>query len=132
MVLKSSRARQVLLGLAAAVFAGVALGSVVVPHKMAEGLGYRLDNVDALNEFRAVYVGLWLATAVLLVVALRRIREPLLGDLGALLILGQTVGRILSVLLDGPPTSRIWPMFLLEGLAGVALLLVRPNSVRTQ
>jgi hypothetical protein len=97
---------------------------------MAEGLGYTLSSVDALNEFRAVYVGLWLATAALLVIALRRIQEPLLSDLGALLILGQTGGRILSLLLDGTPSAKVWPIFILEAIGGLALLIVRPSEPR--
>ena len=109
-------------------FTGVAVGSALAPHKMAAGLGYTLDNVDALNEFRAIYVGLWLATAGLLIIALRRINDPLLGDLGAMLVLGQTSGRLLSLLLDGTPSVRIWPLFILEAIGGLALLIVRPSE----
>jgi len=118
-VVKSSRARQVLLALTALVFTGIAVGSVFAPHEMAGGVGYSLDNVDALSEFRAVYVGLWLATAVLLVVALRRIHEAVLGDLCAILVLGQTGGRLLSLLLDGTPSGRVWPVFILEAVGGM-------------
>jgi len=126
--MKSSKARQILLGLTALVFTGMAVGSLAVPRRMAEGLGYSLDSVDSLSEFRAIYVGLWLATAVLMVVALRRVREALLGDLCAILVLGQTVGRVVSLLLDGMPSGRVWPMFVLEALDGVALLVVRPSE----
>jgi hypothetical protein len=126
--LKSSRVRQVLLGLTALVFTAIAAGSLVAPHTMAEGLGYSLDNVDAMSEFRAIYVGLWLATAALLVVALRRVRQAVLGDLCALLVLGQTVGRVVSLALDGVPSGRVWPMFVLELIGGVALLVVRPSG----
>jgi hypothetical protein len=125
---KSSRVRQILLGLTALVFTGIAVGSLVAPHKMAEGVGYSLDSVDALSEFRAVYVGLWLATAVLLVVALRRVQYALLGDLCAILILGQTFGRLVSLVVDGVPSGRVVPIFLLEAIGGVALLLVRPSE----
>lgn len=126
--MKSSRVRQVLLGLVALVFTSIALGSLVAPHKMAEGLGYSLDSVDALSEFRAIYVGLWLATSVLLVIALRRVQQALLGDLCAILVLGQTFGRIVSLLLDGIPSGRVLPIFVLEAIGGVALLLVRPSD----
>jgi len=90
--MKNSKARQVPFALTALVFAAIAAAALVAPRKMAEGLGYSLDSVDALSEFRAIYVGLWLATAVLLV-ALRRVNEAPLGDLRALLILGQTSGE---------------------------------------
>jgi len=125
---KSSKTRQLLLGVCALVFSGIAGASLMAPHVMAEGLGYRLDTVDALSEFRAVYVGLWAATAACLVVALRRVEQALLGDLCALLVLGQASGRILSLLLDGSPSRRIWPMLILETLGGLALLVVRPSS----
>jgi Domain of unknown function (DUF4345) len=95
---------------------------------MATGLGYSLDSVDALSEFRAVYVGLWLATAVVFVVALRRIQQAILGDVCAILILGQTAGRLLSLLLDGVPSGTVLPMFVLEAIGGVALLVVRPSE----
>ena len=95
---------------------------------MAQGLGYSLLNVDALSEFRAIYVGLWLATAVLLVVAIRRVHVALLGDLCAILLLGQTGGRIISLLLDGIPSRNVWPIFLLEAVGGIALLVIRPSE----
>lgn len=126
--MRSSRLRRGLLAVAALVFAGIAVGSLVAPHKMATGLGYSLDSVDALSEFRAVYVGLWLATAVVFVVALRRIQQAILGDVCAILILGQTAGRLLSLLLDGVPSGTVLPMFVLEAIGGVALLVVRPSE----
>jgi hypothetical protein len=127
-VIRNSRLRQAILALASLVFVGIAVGSLLAPHEMADGLGYTLGNVDALSEFRAIYVGLWLSIAAVLLVAGRRVEQGLLGDLAAGLILGQTLGRLLSLVLDGPPTSRIWPMFALETLGGIALLLVRPGS----
>jgi ABC-type thiamin/hydroxymethylpyrimidine transport system permease subunit len=125
--MKSSKVRQVLLGLTAAVFVAIAIASLLAPQAMAQELGYALLSVDALSEFRAIYVGLWLATAVLLVVAIRRVEVALLGDFCAILVLGQTGGRIMSLLLDGIPSMRVWPIFLLEAVGGIALLVVRPS-----
>jgi len=125
--MSAERVRRGILLLTAVVFTAIAIGSLLIPHQMAAQLGYTLDNVDALNEFRAVYVGVWLATAVLLVVAARRIEEALLGDLAALLILGQTFGRLLSMAIDGLPTARMWPPFVVELIGGVVILLVRPG-----
>jgi hypothetical protein len=126
--MKSSNFRRALLALTALVFTAIAVASLIAPHTMAEGIGYRLDNVDSLSEFRAVYVGVWLATAVLCLVAFRRVQEALLGDLCALLLLGQTVGRIASLVLDGLPSAKIWPMFVIETVGGILLLLVRPRD----
>lgn len=128
--MRSSKLRRALLAVTALVFSAIAIGSLVAPHAMARGLGYRLDSVDALSEFRAVYVGLWLATAACLLIARSRVEEALLGDVCALLVLGQAVGRLLSLVLDGSPSQRIWPMLILETLGGLALVLVRPSSGR--
>jgi len=126
-MVRSDTARRTLLGLTAAVFTALALHALVDPHGTAAHLGYRLDNPDAFSEFRAVYVGLWLATAVLLVIALRRVGEPILGDLGALLVAGQVFGRLVSLVLDGPPTARLWPIAALEAVGAAALFFVRPR-----
>ena len=130
--MRSSKVRQILLGVIAAVFVAIAIASLVVPMTMAQGLGYSLLNVDALSEFRAIYVGLWLATAVLFVVAIRRVQVALLGDLCAILVLGQVGGRIISLVLDGSPSNRVWPIFVLEAIGGLALLGVRPSEPRTK
>ena len=123
-----SGARQVVLGLTALVFLGIAAGSLVAPHAMAHGLGYRLDSIDALSEFRAIYVGLWLATALLMLVAARRAELTILGDLAGLLVLGQVLGRLVSLVLDGMPSARIWAPFVLEAIGGLAILALRPGS----
>ena len=126
--MRTNRGRRTILILSALVFFAIALGSLVIPHTVAAQLGYTLNNVDALNEFRAVYVGVWVATGILLITAARRIDLPLIGDLGALLILGQTFGRTISIALDGLPGEKIWPIFALELLGGVAILVVRPSN----
>jgi len=125
---KSSATRRILLAIVALVFAAIAIGSLVAPHEMAEGLGYTLANRDALNEFRAIYVGLWLATAALFALASRRVENALLGDLCALLLLGQVAGRVVSLVLDGAPSERIWPIFAAELVGGIALVAFRPSG----
>jgi uncharacterized protein DUF4345 len=124
-VLRSDPVRRVILGIAAVVFVLIATQAILRPHQLL--LGRHLDSIDSYNEFRAIYLGLWLATAVLLVIAARRIHEPILGDLGALLILGQVFGRLVSLLVDGIPGPRIWSIFMLELAGGAAILLVRPS-----
>jgi hypothetical protein len=126
-MLRNDLARKIVLIAPILVFAGIAVASLVRPHFMAAGLGLRLDNVDALSEYRAIYVGLWLAHVMVLVVALRRLREPIFGDLVAVLILGQVVGRILSLAIDGMP-AKVLPTFAAEAASGLAILLVRPAA----
>lgn len=122
---RSDRVRRVILGVTAVVFVLIATAASLRPDRLL--LGRHLDSIDSYNEFRAIYLGLWLATAVLLVVAAQRIREPALADLGALLILGQVFGRVVSLVADGVPGPRIWGIFMLELLGGAAILLVRPS-----
>ncbi len=124
--------RRVALVLAALVFIGIAIGSLVAPDAMAEGLGYRLDNVDARNEFRAIYVGLWLAHAVILLAAAYLIHELILGDIGALLIAGQVVGRLISVIADGAlPTVALLPAAIAEVVGAVGIMAMRPRRAST-
>ena len=123
--------RRVLLLLAALVFTGIAVASLAAPETMAGSMGQRLDGVDARNEYRAIYVGLWLAHSILLVVAARRIEELVLGDLAALLIAGQVFGRVISVALDGAlPSAKMWPAAAAEALGALTLMLARPRRGR--
>ncbi|MBI4852732.1 MAG: DUF4345 domain-containing protein [Acidobacteria bacterium] len=128
--MRSNIGRQTILVISAIVFIVIAIGSLFKPHLMASQLGYVLNNVDALSEFRAVYVGIWFATAILLIVAAKRINFPLIADLGALLILGQTFGRIISIAIDGFPSEKIWPVLILELVGGMAILLIRPKQLK--
>jgi hypothetical protein len=125
-LLHSDRLRRAVLLITAAVFVLIAARANLQP-RFAH-LGKHLDGVDALNEFRAIYLGLWLAQAALLVIATRRVREPILGDLGALLILGQVFGRLVSLVVDGMPGPSIWAIGTLELVGGVVILLVRPAA----
>jgi hypothetical protein len=125
-VIRSDGLRRAVLLITAAVFVLIAAHANLQPR--AAHLGKHLDGVDALSEFRAIYLGLWLAQAALLVVAARRVREPILGDLGALLILGQVFGRLVSLILDGIPGPSIWAIGTLELAGGVVILLVRPRA----
>jgi hypothetical protein len=120
--------RRVVLVLAALIFLGVAIGSLLVPDKMAEPFGYRLDTVNGLSEFRAIYVGLWLAQVVIFVWAAWRVRTVWLGDVCAILIGGQVLGRLLSLVLDGAPDQRLIPMALIEAVGAVALAAARPGQ----
>ena len=127
-MIKNNLARQTILILAALVFILVAVAALVIPHKMANQMGYTLANINGLNEFRAIYVGVWLATAILLIAAAKNIKNALLSDLGAILILGQTFGRLVSIILDGMPGNEVIPVFFLEFIGGLLLLIIRPKN----
>jgi len=123
---RSDGFRRFVLATTALVFVLIAARAMTRPDLTQ--LGRHLDTVDQHSEFRAVYLGLWLATAVMLVIAAQRIRDPLPGDLGALLILGQVFGRLVSLVVDGLPGRATWSIFALELLGGVVILVVRPET----
>lgn len=127
-MLHSDTARRILLWLTAAVFCAIALYALLAPERMALGLGYTLQAPNGYSEFFAVYVGVWLATGGLAVYAARRIRQPVMGDTVALLVLAHPVGRCIAALGHGLPTGNLFMVFILEVLGGVALLAVRPST----
>jgi hypothetical protein len=126
-VIRSTRARQVLLVITALVYLAIAARAALLPDRLAHGLGYTLQAPNGYSELFAVYVGVWVATALLALVAARQAGEPLLGDLLALFVLAQPLGRLLAVPHWGLPTGTLLWMFLLEAVGAVALFAVRPG-----
>ena len=123
---ESDLARQVLLGLTALVFLILALRAWWVPDKVAGELGYAIRDANGYSELHAIYVGLWLAHSALGVYALVHIDQAALGDILALLILGQPLGRMIAVPKFGLPGGPLLAFFALEVIGGVVLLAVRP------
>ena len=119
-------ARQILLGLTALVFLLLALRSALVPDTVARELGYALNGANAYSELHAIYVGLWLAHAALGGWAMLHVDQALLGDILALLVLGQPLGRLIALPRYGWPQGPLLAFFVLEVVGGAALLCVRP------
>ena len=118
--------RQILLGLTALVFLLLALRSALVPDTVARELGYSLNGANAYSELHAIYVGLWLAHAALGGWAMLHVDQALLGDILALLVLGQPLGRLIALPRYGWPQGPLLAFFVLEVVGGAALLCVRP------
>jgi hypothetical protein len=95
--------------------------------KAAYFYGYTLNGAGGDNEFRAVYMGFWIGLTVLFFVAAWKIETPILGDIAALMILLQALGRLLSFLLDGKPSERFIIVFFIELISSVFGLLMRPK-----
>jgi hypothetical protein len=117
--------RRVLLAACGVVFGSIALAAIGWPHVVAARYGLHVDGVEAMNEFRAVFSGFWLALAVLFIVAARRPEITLLGDLGGLALVLQAGGRLLSMVVDGRPRIEFVVAMVGEALAGAAILLLR-------
>jgi hypothetical protein len=118
--------RRLVLAGSGAVFALIALAAIVEPRLVAARYGLTLDGVEAMNEFRAVFIGFWLALAVALFTAARRPSLVVLGDFCGLALLLQAAGRLLSVALDGVPRAEFLVVMVGEALAGITVLAARP------
>jgi hypothetical protein len=118
--------RQILLAATGAVFVGLAAWAAVAPRSLASTVGYRLDSANAMSEFHAIYFGVFLAQALLCGLAVTRIDDAIIGDLVAIFVLAQPLGRTLAWFRWGWPTGPLAAVMLLELLGGLAILQVRP------
>jgi hypothetical protein len=123
--------RRTLLVLTGLVFIVIAVRAVFAPEQMASRLGYVLTGSNGYSEFYAIYLGVWLATAALAILAAFRIRQPLIGDVVAMFVLAQPIGRLFALVTYGPPEHVLLAMFALEAVGGLLILSARP-SVQVQ
>ena len=126
-MIRSTRTRQVLQAITALIYLAIAVRAAWLPERLAHGLGYTLHAPNGYSELFAVYVGVWIATAVLAFVAVRRSDEPLFGDLLGLFVIAQPIARSIAIPFWGLPTGSLFWMFLLEMAGAVALLAVRTD-----
>lgn len=125
---ESDIARAVLLWLIAAVFALLAVRSWWTPQAVARELGYEIADRNGWSELHAIYVGLWLAHALLAGYAALHVELAVLGDAIAVLILGQPLGRLIAAPRHGFPRGPLLAFFALEVVGGLLLLAVRPAA----
>ncbi|NVJ97869.1 MAG: DUF4345 family protein [Alphaproteobacteria bacterium] len=105
----------------ALVFAAIGIYGLFAPRRVFAHFGVSLETPDSRNEVRAVYGGMCLALAVLLVEA------PFLGALhqgilltAMVLLLGMAMGRIISLVVERPGALPL--AFLATELLGAGLL----------
>jgi hypothetical protein len=120
--------RRIVLAGSGLTFGTIAVAAVVWPRAVAKQYGLNLDGVDAFNEFRAVFVGFWLALATSMILAARRPALTTLGDLCGLALLLQAAGRLLSVAVDGRPSLPFLGAMIGESIAGAIVLMGRGQS----
>lgn len=120
------RLRSQLLQATATVSSLAALSALLDPDRIAERFGLFLVGVNGYSQFYAIYVGVRLATAVLALLAARRGDQPILGDLTALFILAQPLGRFAAAFAIGLPQGVLLAICGIELLVGLALLALRP------
>jgi hypothetical protein len=122
--------RSQLLQVIATVNSLAALSAMLDPDRTAAMMGQFLVGVNGYSQFYAIYVGVRLAIAGLALLAARRGDQPILGDLAALFILAQPLGRFIASFAIGLPQGLLFVVSGIEVLIGLALLLLRPRGKR--
>ncbi len=118
--------RTMLLRLIATVSSLAALTALLDPERVAGGMGLFLVGVNGYSQFYAIYVGVRIATALLALFAARHGEQPVLGDVTALFVLAQPLGRLVAAIEIGLPQGLLLIISTVELLAGLLLLALRP------
>jgi hypothetical protein len=119
--------RKVLLAATGSSLACFALWAVFSPKSLATTLGYTPQSKNAISEFHAIYIGVFIAQAWLCALAFARIEDATLGNLVAVFLLGQPFGRVIAALRGGWPAGFLLVLFIMECVGGILLLLVQPS-----
>ena len=127
-MIHSDLLRQLLLASTAAMFTIFAAWALIRPRSLAKILGYEVSAPNGWSEFGAIYVGVFIAQALLCGLAINRVSDAALGDLCAVFLLLQPLGRTLPYFRYGAPTGLLRLLAVLELFGGIALLLVRPGA----
>ena len=117
-----------LLSFAATAHSLAALAALLNPDRVADAMGLFLVGVNGYSQFYALYVGVRLATAGLALLAARQGDQPLLGDLAALFILAQPLGRFVAAFAIGLPQGLLFVVSGIELAVGLALIGLRPHG----
>ncbi|MDQ2989219.1 MAG: DUF4345 family protein [Pseudomonadota bacterium] len=119
--------RTQLLRLFACASSLAALAAMLDPDRVATVMGLFLVGVNGYSQFYAIYVGTRLATAALALLAARQGEPPVLGDITALFVLAQPVGRFIAAFAIGLPQGFLLVVCGIELAGGIALLALRPR-----
>ena len=123
-----ARLRGRLLSACATAQSLAALAALLNPDRMADAMGLFLVGVNGYSQFYALCVGVRLATAGLALLAARQGDQPILGDLAALSILAQPLGRIVAAFAIGLPQGLLFVVSGIELAVGLALIGLRPRG----
>ena len=122
------RLRRQLLLIAATAQSLAALAAVLDPDRVADAMGLFPVGVNGYSQFYALYVGVRLVTAGLALLAARQGDQPILGDLAALFILAQPLGRFIAAFAIGLPQGLLFVVSGIELAVGLALIGLRPQG----
>ncbi|HEY3026793.1 MAG TPA: DUF4345 family protein [Pyrinomonadaceae bacterium] len=107
----------------------IAIGVLFYVQPAAHLYGYTLNGVDGLNEFRAIYMGFWIGLAILFFTAAWKFEMSILGDMALILVLSQSLARVLSFIIDGKPNWHLVAVFFLEMGTSLIGLMIRPGRI---
>lgn len=117
------------LALNLVIYAAFAVGFMTIPTTLGEILGIQLKHSASLADFRAMYSGLCLAISTLLIAGIvqteYRNAALLLSIAGGS---GLFVGRLVTLILDGPGNLYIHLSMLTEIFAVVAGIFLLRNA----
>ncbi|WP_157237020.1 DUF4345 family protein [Endozoicomonas elysicola] len=120
--------RQILLAATLGIFVIFSVWGGLRPESLASVLGYKLESANSFSEFHAIYVGVFLAQALLCALALVRIHDAVLGNLVAIFLLSQPLGRFIAAIRHGFPSGILKILFVMEVAGGVLLLAIQPSA----
>jgi hypothetical protein len=120
--------RATLLKVVALACSLAAVSALLDPDRSATWFGMLLSGVNGYSQFYAIYVGVRLATAALALLAARHGDQPLLGDITALFVLAQPLGRLIAAFAIGLPQGLLLVLSGCEVLCGLLLLALRPPT----
>jgi len=120
--------RQKLLRLVALASSLAAFTAMLDPEWVALNMGVFLVGVNGYSQFYATFVGVRFATAALALFASWHGDQPLLGDITALFLLAQPVGRLIAAFAIGLPQGFLLVVCGLDLAAGLGLLALRPRT----
>ena len=112
------------LGLAgsALTFGFIALGSIVMPERVAAQYAYTVGTPDSYNEFHAVFTGFWLGLCAWMLTAARRWEDRRLGDLAGIAIGLQALARLYSIIAHGTPAPSFTSAMVGEMITAAVIL----------
>lgn len=118
------------LGLSGLAILATGVTGLTDPQALFTPLGLRIEGASAHNEIRAAYGGMHVGIGLLLLAGAFRpsFRRAALW-VGLAFMGGLTIGRCVSVFVDGPPGAFVYQLWIPEGIAMIACIaLLRPSE----
>ena len=113
--------RMVVFFAASVIYLLIVLQALTQPQQVMRDLGAKFEGANGLSEFHAIYVGIWLITAAMLIYAGLHPEQQVLAQFAALMVLAQPLGRLVALIRAGLPEGKLRVMFALEAVGGVLL-----------